>query len=362
MSDQTIKQFVFHKGAAQRTPVSGTFELTPRCNLSCKMCYVHMSPEEQARTGKELTAEQWIQLGRDAVDQGMIYLLLTGGEPLLRPDFVEIYSALIQMGLLISVNTNGTLLTREIIDCFQKFRPEKVNVTLYGTSAETYGALCGNARGFEAAVRGVRMLKDAGIRVNLNTTFTRYNLDDMDAIIDFAKSEKIPVRMSSYIFPPVRNQHAPDPLNLSAEEQGRAAAYFDLATMDDEQRAKRKNYIRNLVDGKNDTKDIPESKVSSCMAGRGAFWISWDGNMYPCGMLSDFSQDVLNQEFRVAWHNTCESVKTMLLPAECSACQYASICATCAAVSQSTHGATNIVVGQMCERTKAYAKAFLLEN
>ena len=197
MSDLDIKQFVFHKGASQKIPVSGTFELTSRCNFNCKMCYVYMSPKDQALIGQEMTTQEWINLGRAAADNGMIYLLLTGGEPLLRPDFIEIYTALIQMGLVITVNTNASLLTPEVIDCFRVHRPEKVNVTLYGLSDCTYQRLCGNRQGFDAAVRNILAMKEAGIHVNLNTTFTKYNLADMDRIVDCAKTHQLPVRMAA---------------------------------------------------------------------------------------------------------------------------------------------------------------------
>ena len=88
---QSIKEYVFRRGTIEHIPVSGTFELTPRCNLNCKMCYIHMSEKEQCAAGKELTTKQWIDIGEQAVSQGMVYLLLTGGEPLIRPDFSEIY-------------------------------------------------------------------------------------------------------------------------------------------------------------------------------------------------------------------------------------------------------------------------------
>ena len=120
MAAPTIKQFVYRRGAQKRIPVSGTFELTPRCNLSCKMCYVRMSAEEQRQRGVELTTEEWLSIAREAVKEGMIYLLLTGGEPLLRPDFTEIYRGIIQMGVVISVNTNATLVTPEIVECFKQ--------------------------------------------------------------------------------------------------------------------------------------------------------------------------------------------------------------------------------------------------
>ncbi len=98
MADQSIKSFVYRAGAAKRMPVSGTFELTPRCNLSCRMCYIHLSGAEQSARGRELTTEEWLSVGRQAVDAGMVYLLLTGGEPMLRKDFVTIYSEMVKMG------------------------------------------------------------------------------------------------------------------------------------------------------------------------------------------------------------------------------------------------------------------------
>lgn len=359
MAQPDIKQFVFRKGAAKRIPVSGTFELTSRCNLSCKMCYIHMTKDEQSQIGRELTTQEWINLGREAVDAGMIYLLLTGGEPLLRPDFIEIYTALIKMGLMITVNTNAILITPEILECFRKYRPERVNVSLYGMSDETYGSLCCNSRGFDMAVKGILALKEAGVRVNLNTTFTKMNVHDMDKIVDFAKTHHIPVRMATYIFPPVRNQHIPEDVNMSPEEMGRAAAYFDWITLEEEQKQKRADLIRKCLSDEPVSVENQQSRISGCMAGRGAFWISWDGKMYPCGMLSDFTVDAMEQGFTQAWEKTCKWVKTMYLPRECHNCKYQSLCPSCAAVFQSVNQATDRLTNSLCDRTHAYADAFL---
>jgi len=358
MSDLAVKEFVFRKGASKRIPVSGTFELTSRCNFRCKMCYIHMSKDEQEKIGKELTTQEWITLGREAVDAGMIYLLLTGGEPLLRPDFLELYTALIRMGLLITVNTNASLITPQVVECFRKHRPERVNVTLYGMSDDTYGCLCGNARGFEDALRGIRMLKQAGIMVNLNSTFTTCNLKDMEAIVNFAKEENIPIRMSGYIFPPVRNGKEEENVNLTAEEMGRACADFDWMTMNEEQRKRRKTAIQNCLN-EEATADLPESKAAACLAGKGAFWISWDGKMYPCGMLSDFSQDVRPGGFADAWKKTVERTAQIYLPAECSTCKYRKLCPSCAAVTQCANKKTDVVDRNLCVRTKAYIDVFL---
>lgn len=360
---KSIKEYVFRKGTIEHVPVSGTFELTPRCNLSCKMCYIHMTEKEQQAVGKELTTTQWIKLGKQAVSQGMVYLLLTGGEPLLRPDFSEIYTEMVKMGVIVSVNTNGILINEKIIDCFCQYRPETVNLTLYGMSEETYGNLCGNPKGFERAINGIHLLKEAGIRVCLNTTFTRYNLKDMDAIIDFAKEIKIPVRMAAYLFPPVRKGHrdCKDEVYLSAEEQGKAGAYFDNRTLEPESVKKRQDYIKEIV--KNNKEPEYETgqlvcDASSCMAGRGAFWVSWDGCMYPCGMLPGYSVNLKESDFKSAWEKMGGLVKDILVPSECSNCKYKKVCPSCAAVSWSENHSTSCVPKGLCKRTKEYVKSF----
>lgn len=354
MADE-IKLHVFQKGASKGIPVSGTFELTPRCNLDCKMCYIHMSEKEQNSAGKELTAGEWIELGRQAVKEGMIYLLLTGGEPLLRSDFLEIYEELIQMGLMITVNTNGILINEEVIECFKRYRPEKVNVTLYGMSADTYGSLCGFAGGYEKALRGIRELKKVGIRVSLNSTFTKINLPDMEKIIAFAKGEEIPIRMASYVFPPIRNCHEITPVNLTAEEMGIAAARFDELTLEKDRIAARQKYIAECL-----AQDVQNTSTdSACMAGRGAFWISWDGNMYPCGMLSSYVSNVREKNFLESWNETKEKTKMIRLPKECSNCNYQKLCPSCAAVSASVNERTDELADALCIRTKSYVEYFM---
>lgn len=96
-------------------PIAGTFELTARCNFNCPMCYVHLSQEEVTKQGKELTAQQWIDLARQAKDMGMITALLTGGEPFVRKDFFEIYHAIKEMGVLVSINSNGSMLRGSVL-------------------------------------------------------------------------------------------------------------------------------------------------------------------------------------------------------------------------------------------------------
>lgn len=358
MSDLNVKQYVFRKGAAKRIPVSGTFELTSRCNFRCKMCYIQMTPEEQKNVGCELTTQEWLDLAQKAVDNGMIYLLLTGGEPLLRPDFTELYTRLVQMGLVVSVNTNGALITPRIAECFRQFPPERVNVTLYGASACRYAGVCGNESGYAQTMQGLRLLKQAGIRITLNTTFIRENLPDMETLVTFAKQENIPIRTAAYLFPPVRNGHTELEEYMSAEEMGRAAAVFDHMTLTAEQKRKRLAYIDGCLSAEPDEDQSMECKPASCMAGRGAFWISWDGVMYPCGMLSDEGTSIRAYDFSEAWSKTVNAAQKLCLPAECSVCRYRKLCPSCAAVSACVNRQQGTLVPDMCIRTQAYIQTF----
>ena len=119
-------------------PLSGTFELTPMCSMSCKMCYVRMTAEEGRASGKRLrTVEEWLSLARVMKEQGTLLLLLTGGEPLTYPGFRELYRELRKMGFVISINSNATLIDEETVRWFAEDPPQRINITLYGASDKT---------------------------------------------------------------------------------------------------------------------------------------------------------------------------------------------------------------------------------
>ncbi|MBQ4244555.1 MAG: radical SAM protein, partial [Clostridia bacterium] len=141
-SEPLIVRYLHMKAEKNRIPLGVTFELTSRCNFSCRMCYVH-STDCNINKPLELSAGQWIEIAQKAKDAGALFVLITGGEPLVRDDFAEIYEAIAKMGFVISVNTNGSLIDEKILDLFTKNRPNRVNVSLYGADGETYKKLCG---------------------------------------------------------------------------------------------------------------------------------------------------------------------------------------------------------------------------
>ena len=88
--EPTLSTYLHSRGGKLGLPIGGTFELTPRCNFDCPMCYVHRKENDADARSRELTTQQWISLAQQATDAGMVFALLTGGEPFLRKDFFEI--------------------------------------------------------------------------------------------------------------------------------------------------------------------------------------------------------------------------------------------------------------------------------
>lgn len=100
--ESPLTEYMFYKAGRLGIPLSGTFELTPMCNFSCRMCYIRKTAEQVRNSKRPMrTLDQWLSLAEEARDAGMLYLLLTGGEPMIWPGFWELYEELSQMGLVV---------------------------------------------------------------------------------------------------------------------------------------------------------------------------------------------------------------------------------------------------------------------
>ena len=169
------------RAARTRTPVSATLELTRRCNLRCVHCYLGDQAEQHRLKDRELAAAAMKAAVSEWAQAGCLYLTLTGGEPLLRPDFPEIYRHARERGLVVTVFTNGTLVTEEIAGLFREFPPRKVEISLYGATAATHDGVTGVPGSHARAWAGIRRLQGAGVRVALKTVLMKSNLAEREA-------------------------------------------------------------------------------------------------------------------------------------------------------------------------------------
>ena len=349
-----FSEALYRKADALGIPLSGTFELTARCNLDCKMCYIHRRANDASVKNRERTAAQWIELAEQCQKAGMLHLLLTGGEPFLRPDFREIYEACRNLGLMVSLNSNASLITDDTVAWLAENRPTRMNLTLYGASPETYGALCSNPDAFQRAKHAVLALQDAGILVKLNYSITPYNRDDAEAVYAFAKEHGIALQAVSYMFPPVRAcENGPCSFTRATpEESARDQIVYDRFRMTPERLTDYWKKILKAADTENLQK--PARQNIACRAGSSNFWVTWDGQMRPCGMMTEPTFDLNRMEFPQAWQAVRESRKQIFQPEECTACSVREVCSQCAAVCQAETGSFEQLPQYACDRTKAY--------
>lgn len=354
-----ITEYLHAKAAHLGIPLSGTFEVTPCCNMACKMCYVRMTKSEQESIAPLRTVDEWLKLGEAARDAGMLYLLLTGGEPFLRADFREIFQGLNKMGLILMINSNGTLIDEETVAWLKETPPSRINITLYGASDETYARLCGNPRGYTQTTHAIRLLKEAGICVRLNCSLTPHNAADADEIFAFAKQEGLLVQATSYMFPPLRRDVSMIGCNdrFTPEEAAYQSARIACLMNGAEWYLERMKH--DLPPVPNDLDDCPDvGEGIRCRAGKCSFWVNWNGGFSPCGMLPDSeSVNVFDVGFDAAWQQARDYVCQIRLPAKCSACAARDNCKACAAMVYTESGCYHEVPRYRCEMTKAYPEA-----
>ena len=269
----------------------------------------------------------------------------------------DLYLGAKKLGLLVSVNTNGLLITDERVKFFADNPPQKLNISLYGASAETYRGLCGNGDAFEKTLSAIKKLKQAGVSVKINFTATQYNRHDAAKIYEISDELGIPVQAVSYMFPPVRVGGNAD--RLPPDEAAKVQFECLRLSMGCE---KLKNHIDRRISTPraNDNGGLSDSlgERIPCRAGLSTFWVTWDGKMSPCGMMSEPSFAI--ESFDKAWSSVKKSRESIMLPPKCRSCELRNFCDMCAAVAQAETGDFSGVPEYICQKAAEFRK--LCEN
>ena len=358
LSQRSFNQGLFLKARDRKTPVIGAFELTSRCNLSCRMCYVHAADDREAKSA-EFSAKEWLEIGKQAAKEGMLYLLLTGGESLLRPDFLGIYEGLYKLGVQLSMNTNAALITPEIAGRLAVLPPLKVGVTLYGASPDTYEKVCGNGAAFEHTLRGIRLLKEQGIPVSLRTTIIRQNKEDVEKIHAISRELGLHLKLVDYVFAG-RECAGSDPFSvrLSPAEQY-ACLEQVIALMD-------MNEVQQEKDADEESREeqTQEGGAFTCAAGNFSFAVNCRGKLQACLMIDEPAVELKNPgEFKQQWEKLVQLCSELPRCEDCISCARRRYCTVCPAKCK---GETGFIHGKpeyICEMAKlAASRAGLTEG
>lgn len=349
-----LERRIVEKANESLTPITANFELTPDCTLSCDMCFIHTKPSAIEKAGGVLPLQTWLRYAEELRDMGTLFILLTGGEPMLYPGFSELYTKLRQMGFILTINTNGTLIDENIIATLKRYKPRRVNVTLYGGNSDTYGRLCHNRQGFDRSMNALHLLKSAGIDTKLNVSIVKKNIDDYDQIIAIAKELDIPAEVNAYMFPLVRRDCGVK-RNIPQERlDAESAADIDMRYMQYKRGDEYPMFIKEMRFAIDNI--IPQEGCSlSCRAAKSSCWISWRGIMTPCVLMESPAVSLHEKTVHEAWAEVTEAAGKLVPHPECKGCKLRPLCDVCyAAVSNEKE-----VVGDIryiCRMTEAKEK------
>ncbi|HXK60751.1 MAG TPA: radical SAM protein [Acidobacteriota bacterium] len=315
-NDEFLKRFR-DRIRAERTPLYGSLELIRTCNLRCAHCYLG-SPA--ARRIPLLPTARWLDLLDEITEAGCLFLLITGGEPLLHPDFEAIYRKAKVNGMYVTVFCNGTMVTPEVVSLFVDLPPQLVEITVYGASPATYEAVTGDANSFEQCLAGIDLLRKAGINVKLKTVLMSLNEADFEELERLAEGLGLGFRFDSMIT--AQSDGDLSPLDLRLPPSRAVKKEFSTEA--------RRNGWKSLV---SDINFLPPGgqNLYDCGAGLFTFHVDADGTLRPCMMSQDYCYDLKGGDFRTGWENAYRDLGDRKMPPgyPCNSCEIRAVCNFC---------------------------------
>lgn len=329
--------------ATERVPISGILELTSRCNLKCVHCYLGEQEEQRQRRGDEMTTARVKEVIDDIVRSGCLYLVITGGDPMVRRDFPEVYRYAKQAGLFVTVFCDGVLVDDSMVELFKKYPPFGVDISLYGATAQTYEAVTRVRGSFARCLAGIGRLKDNGIPFSLKTVILSLNKHEVPAMARMAKDLDVKFRTDSAVFPCLPNQDQ-TPLQLRVPPaEAVEVELADPAT------------LKRWVDYTDRHRGNEGSEyLYNCGAGVTNFYVDPFGFASPCLMTTQYRYSLEQRSFASLWAKELVQLRSRK-PRDgfgCNACEMQSACGGCPAFNYQENGAEDVKSEYVCETTR----------
>ncbi|MDY0064677.1 MAG: radical SAM protein [Bacilli bacterium] len=305
MNYQGVKEKIIRDAAKKNIAVVGEFELTAHCNLSCTMCFVK---DERA---SNLSTKAWKDLIQEAWNQGLLFCLFTGGEIFLRPDFQEIYEFTYDLGIRITLFTNGTLIDDNWIKIFQKRPPECIAITMYGSNPKMYERITKHKDAFHLVEAAIKRLQTAKLPFVIRTIAIKEIYLHLDEVLAYFKEHHFSVSYSLYV----------GPRRCSANKSVERLTPIELVDYD--LRYRKAFQIRGA------TEFQPFSSGFNCVAGKSSFFVTHDGYFIPCAMLNE--PRIKYTGFTETWTALSNKIKEVTLCREYEDCPHKKSCMQCPA-------------------------------
>ncbi|TCS84424.1 radical SAM/SPASM domain-containing protein [Tepidibacillus fermentans] len=317
------------------------WELTEGCNLKCVHCRATAKPN---RNQEELTTEEAYRVIDEIASFADPILVLTGGEPLYRPDFFEIATYAIHKGLKVALATNGTLIDQTIAKRIKEIGIRRVSISIDGANKNTHDGFRGIDGAFDRALQGAKYLQDAGVDVQFNTTISKHNVGEIEDILRLAV-EKEAVALHLFMLVPVGcGIQIADNEMLPAEQYEEVLGWFYEQSREVplEMKATCAPHYYRIIRQK--AKERGEritfqthgmaAMTKGCLAGTGVFFISHKGKVQPCGYLPVEAGDVKQQKVEDIWNESPVFLRLRdqsQLEGKCGVCEFQNVCMGCRA-------------------------------
>src|SRR3984957_13832860 len=327
----------------KRSALAGSIEVTRRCPLVCSHCYNNLPMADREARLQELSLEEHHALIDQLFEAGTLWLLYSGGEIFARKDFLDIYTYAHERGMLVTLFTNGILITEAIADHLSRFRPFAIEITLYGRTRETYERVTQVPGSFDRCMNGIKLLMERKLPLALKTGGLTVNKHEIWAMKRFALELGLDFKFDSMINPRIDCSSSPLAVRLSAED----IVQLDLGDPRrvDGWRQFAQHFakpIRSGVDG---------DEMYHCGGGLNSFAIDPYGNMGICVLSTKETVSVREGRFREGWETFLLQTrhKKRTRPTKCDDCAIKAMCGMCPAQGELEHGDAEQPVEFLCE-------------
>lgn len=338
-------------------------ELTERCNSNCVHCYINLPVEDLTAKKKEMTTEDIKRILKEAVSFGCMRARFTGGEPLLRDDFEELYVFARKLGLRVMLFTNATLITEQLAALFSRIPPlQKIEITVYGMKKSSYEAATRASGSFEAASRGINLLLKNRIPFVVKSALLPGNKEEIDEFEEWAA--KIPWMDKPPSYAMFFDLHCRrDSGKNEAIKKLRVPPREGLEVLN----RGRDRYIKGMKEFCSKFMRPLGEKLFSCGAGCGGGCVDAYGNFQLCMMLRhpDCVYDLrngsaVNSLLKDALENFFPKIRQIKAAnpdylSRCAKCFLKGLCEQCPAKAWMEHGTLDTPVEYLCEVAHAQA-------
>lgn len=358
MSDSYIESFalpqapLWEKSKDKRALISFDLEITARCNNNCRHCYINVARNDKKAITRELSISEISRIADEAIDLGALWCLITGGEPLLRKDFFDIYLLLKKKGLLVSVFTNAGLLTQKHIDFFEIYPPRDIEITVYGVTKKTYEKVTRVPGSFAAFMRGVDLLLKNNIKVRFKAMALRSNAYELADIALFCRERT----KDFFRFDPFLHLRFDRSVKRNREIKSERLSPEEIVALeraDPERSSSLKKNCDKLI--RPEFAQYACGHLFHCGAGNGSFVVSYDGLFRLCSSLwhPDCVYDLKKGNLKDAWDTFVPVVRGMSSQREkflnkCRKCPIINLCIWCPANAHLETGTLDEPVEYFC--------------